>query len=463
MKALEATLIVGIVVGVGAFGGTEPLSFALVEILFFGVAVWLLVRPKAIATPVPSVYFAVPAALTALVLLQLCPLPAGFVSRFAGHGVHGDAHFSTLSIAPYNSRSDFLILLACFAAFFFSYIVNQDRSRKQRLIYTLAALGAAEAFYGLAQYLMNVQSIFWYTKKYDLEEATGTFINRNHFAGFLEMVLPFAVCLAMYEGEKLLSRRKHRQHSRPATPAARRAQKLAGDDRAYGMILWLVVAVVLMAAIVFSRSRMGMLAASLSLIVVFGLKMMRRKAMPAVLGGVFVVLSLCLAAWIGVRPALSRFESIGQEFSGDESRLSMWPGTLKLIASHPVIGSGLGTFPVEYTEVQTTFLTRFVNHAHNDYLEIASDLGIPAAILLFSSILFVLVRAVQNFLRGDGKYGPAISLACIGSIVAILLHSFTDFNLHIPGNALLFAVILGLSLATSSQNAPAEAAIEAQI
>lgn len=457
MKPIEATLIVGVVVAVGAFGGTEPLSFALVEILFFAVAAWFLFRPGIAARSVPAIYFAIPAVLVGLVLLQLCPLPASFVSQFSGRTIEGNARLASLSIAPYNSRNDFLILLACLAAFFFSYIVNRDRTRKQRIIYALVALGAVEAFYGLAQYLMNVQSIFWYAKKYDLEEATGTFINRNHFAGFLEMLLPFAVCLAMYEGEKLLSRRKHRHHSHAMSRAARRAQKLAGDDKAYAMILWLAVAVVMMAAIVFSRSRMGMLAALLSMLIVFGLKMLRRRAMPAVLGVVFVVLSLCLAGWIGMRPALSRFENLGQEFSGDESRVSMWPGSLKLIGAHPLIGSGLGTFPVEYTQVQTTFLTKFVNHAHNDYLEFASDLGIPAALLLFGSMVLVLARAVRTFLRGEGKYGPAISLACAGSIVAILLHSFTDFNLHIPGNALLFAVILGLSLATSSQTVPAEA------
>lgn len=455
MKAIEATLIAGVVLAVAAFGGTEPLSFGIVELLFFAVAVWLLLNPRAIAESVPLIYFAIPVALSALVLVQLCPLPAG-LKRFAGNGGYGDIQSTALSIAPYSSRTDLLILLACFVAFFFSYVVNQDRGRKQRLIYALMALGVAEAFYGLAQYLMNVQTIFWYAKKYDVEDATGTYINRNHFAGFLEMLLPFAVCLAMYEGEKLMGRRK-RRHSPASSPAARRAQKLAGDDKAYAMILWLVVAVVFMAAIVFSRSRMGMLAAALSVLVVFGLKMLRRKTMPAVLGGAFVALSLSLAIWIGVRPALSRFENLGQEFSGDESRVSMWPGEVKLIAEHPIVGTGLGTFPVAYTQVQTTFLTKFVNHAHNDYLEIASDLGIPAALLLFGAIILVLARCIRNFLRGEGKYGPAISLACVGSIVAILLHSFTDFNLHIPANALLFAVILGLSLATASQNGPAEA------
>ena len=458
MKAIEATLIVGVIVAVGAFGGTEPLSFGLVEVGFFAVAAWLLLRPGAVKAAIPALYFAVPAALVVLALVQVCPLPVGFVSRVSGQIGYSGAQVSHLSIAPYNSRSEFLILLTCCAAFFLSCIVNQDRGRKQRLIYVVVALGAAEAFYGLAQYLMNVQSIFWYTKKYDLEEATGTYINRNHFAGFLEMVLPFAVCLTIYEAEKLLGRRKHR-HSSPVSKAARRAQKLAGDDKAYAMILWLVLSVVMMAAIIFSRSRMGMLAAAFSILVVFALKLLRRrrKAVPAALAGVFVALSVGLAVWIGVQPALTRFESLGQEFSGDESRLSMWPGSLKLIAAHPIAGTGLGTFPVAYTQVQTTFLTKFVNHAHNDYLEVASDLGIPAAILLFGSIVIVLSRALRNFLHGEGNYGPAVSLTCVGSLVAILLHSFTDFNLHIPGNALLFAVILGLSLASNSQTTPGEA------
>jgi O-antigen ligase len=455
MKAAEVSLIVGVVLAVAAFGGTEPISFAAVEILFFAVAAWLLLRSGSIAAPVRTRYFVVPALLTALALLQLCPLPAGFLSRFAGRASYTGARFSALSFAPYDSRNGLLILLACFVAFFLAYVVGQDRSRKQRLILALVALGAAEAFYGLAQYLMNVQTIFWYTKKYDLEEATGTYINRNHFAGFLEMVLPFAVCLAMYESEKLLARRKHRTgHAKKLTV------KLTSDVKVQAVILWLAVAVVLMAAIVFSRSRMGILAACASLLVVFGLKMLQRRTLPAVLGVAFVALSLCLAGWIGLRPALSRFESVGQEFSGGQSRVSMWPGTLKLIAEHPLVGTGLGTFPVVYTEVQTTFLTQFVNHAHNDYLEITSDLGIPAALLLFASIFFVLLQAVRTFLHGEGKYTPAVSLACVGSIVAILLHSLTDFNLHIPANALLFAVILGLALASTSKMAPAEAAVE---
>ena len=112
-----------------------------------------------------------------------------------------------------------------------------------------------------------------------------------------------------------------------------------------------------------------------------------------------------------------------------------------------------------FTAVQSTFLGKFVNHAHNDYLEIASDVGIPAAILLFGSIVLLLRRVAKTVSLAEGRFEKAVALGCLGSIVAILLHSLTDFNLYIPANALVFSVILGLAAATSvpEKDAAAEA------
>jgi len=124
----------------------------------------------------------------------------------------------------------------------------------------------------------------------------------------------------------------------------------------------------------------------------------------------------------------------------------MWRDALPLIKRHPWLGTGLGTFPIAYTSGQTAFLGQFVNHAHNDYLELAADLGIPAALILFASILFILARAIRSFLSGERDFDRIVALGCVGSIVAILLHSFADFNLYIPANALLFSAILGLAV-----------------
>jgi len=77
---------------------------------------------------------------------------------------------------------------------------------KKRLVYALIALGAFEAFYGFwCSIWPGWQQIFAYVKKYYVEDATGTYINRNHFAGFLEMTLPFTVALALRQAGKLRS------------------------------------------------------------------------------------------------------------------------------------------------------------------------------------------------------------------------------------------------------------------
>jgi O-antigen ligase len=448
MRTVEIALIIGIGVAVASFGGTEPVSFAAVEVLFFGVAAGLALKPSS-ATLLPRpAYLALPVLLAVVGWLALCPLPAALLRLLAGsRNSDTGSHWGVLSFAPYETRSELLIFLACLVAFVLAMMVSGDRHRKRRLIQFLVALGAGEAFYGLIQYLANWQNIFWYAKKYDLEEATGTYINRNHFAGLLEMILPFAVCLALYQGEKLASNRRRR------SPHAR---KLSPDLALAG--LWLAVAVVLMAAVVFARSRMGLLATSASLAVVFGLNGLRRRAVPIALSVIFVTLSFALAAWIGLRPAFNRFEELGREFSGPETRLSLWPGAMRLISEHPLMGTGLGTFPVAYTAFQSTFLTKFVNHAHNDYLELSSELGIPAAFVLFASIILVLSRGIRAFLRAASRFERNILLACVGSLVAILLHSLTDFNLYIPANALVLATILGIALASSSEALHAEAA-----
>lgn len=445
VNTAEIALGSGIVISVALFGGTEPVSFAAVEVLFFGTAAWIIVKRSPLLVQRPML-LAVPATLALWGLLQICPLPAG-LARLVGPPHIGTSGSTVLSLAPYQTRAELLVLLTCLIAFLLTSYVSGERTRKRRLAYVLVGLGLAEAFYGLVQYLANWQTIWWYSKKYDVQEATGTYINRNHFAGLLEMILPFAVCFALYEGERLAFNRTHRvRPSRQAGPTTS------------GVSLWLAVAVVLMAALVFSRSRMGILAAIASLVVMFSLNALQKRTVPVAIGFVFLILSLSLAGWIGLRPALTRFEDLGQEMAGQQAtRLSIWPGSLKLIGERPLMGNGLGTFPIIYTRYQTSFLTQYVNHAHNDYLEVASDLGIPAALALFGSIVWLLIRALRISFRAESRFERNLSLACVGSIVAILLHSLTDFNLYIPANALVFAVILGLTSALTAGTPRSEA------
>jgi O-antigen ligase len=446
-RLVEGSLVLGAIFAVLAFGGTEPVSFTIVEFLFLGLGVLLVVRPGSLPTGFSLRAFVVPALLLGAVLLQLCPFPAIWSRRIAGGGdpLPG-SRLTFLSIDPHSTRTHLFVLLTCLIAFFLARIVSQDRQRKWRLIVSLVALGIFEAFYGLTQYLSGWQKIFTYTKQFDLEEATGTYINRNHYAGFLEMILPFSLALALYEYNKLRGDGRKQ-------PAG--LKKLVTRSTSQRLVLWLSIAVVLYAALIFSRSRMGIVAASASLLLIFGLMAAYRyhQRTGLLFAFAFFALSIGLAFWIGPGPVVTRFQAVGQEYTlGDQSRLSIWRDALGLIRHHPWFGTGFGTFPITFTAVQTTFLGQLVNHAHNDYLEFSSDLGLPAALILFASVAFILSRAVRAFLSMAGDFERFVTLGCVGSIVAILLHSMTDFNLYIPANTLLFSSILGLASVTQQRN-----------
>jgi O-antigen ligase len=439
-KLAEISLILGLAIAVLAFGGVETISFSVVEVIFFGAAALLLATSPEIMPPSFGKAALIPALLGGIVLLQLCPLPSSLLHRVTGRDIaQPGIRAGYLSFEPYATRTHFLILLTGFVAFYFAQLVSQDRARKQFVIRALVALGAFEAFYGLVQYLTGWQQIFVYVKKFDLEEATGTYINRNHYAGFLEMILPFSLAFLFYEYGKLQGDRE----------SGRELRNMVGKSAIQRLILSLAVSVILCAALIFSRSRMGILAAAASILVIFALVSISRfrGRMGSLLAATFILLSICLAVWIGPGSIVSRFQTVNEEYSlGGQSRVSMWRDAFPLIEHHPLLGTGLGTFPIAYTSGQTAFLSQYVNHAHNDYLEIAADLGIPSALILFVSILFILGRAIRSFLSGERDFERAVALGCVGSIVAILLHSFADFNLYIPANVLLFSTILGLAV-----------------
>jgi O-antigen ligase len=152
---------------------------------------------------------------------------------------------------------------------------------------------------------------------------------------------------------------------------------------------------------------------------------------------------------------ISRFETLKPSALEDPSgRLAIWKQANGIIRDYPAVGTGLGTFVVAFRRYQTTSLDFLVDHAHNDYLEVTTDTGILGAALLFIPIMGLLIRMILAYAGARSAYRRSVLLACIGGTAALLIHSATDFNLQVPANALLFAVVLGIgSKATYSTSA----------
>ncbi len=443
-KVLEWLLIAVVVGSTLAFGGVEPLAYSLVEItLFLGflALVWYQAREGKIEIRLPIW----PLLFALLVLLQVIPLPPSLIvrlspARFVGPDVAGliaTHSWATLSIYPHNTWLALIKLLAYISAFALAAYVFDSRRRKSALVKALIYLGVFEAAYGTIQYLTGWQKIFTYTKEYYVEEATGTYINHNHFAGFLELTLPFAMAYVFYFFQMwMVGRRRH------PSPSGASGEGAAGIRA----LLYLSLLLVFVVAVVFSRSRGGILATAFTMFVVALLAQfrVRRKAW---LIGLFLFLAVAVAygLWIGLDPVLARFEKMGEaHYFQFEGRFSFWKDSVGLIREYPLTGIGLGDFEIGFQRFQTAWVTFLVDHAHNDYVEFAAEMGLPGATLLFLPMLYLLGKMIASFLKDSRRYRPAVLLGCIGSTLAILIHSITDFNLQVTSNALVFSVVLGI-------------------
>src|SRR6267154_4354764 len=444
VRLLEVGLIGAVCVAVLAFGGTAPSFFATTQVIILGLGVLFILSGQVSRITSTHIPIVSPLLLFAFVLLQVCPLPVSLAPLFGRtpDDLVGESHF-TVSMAQYQTVSHLLLLVTYLTAFFLTLVLCRDPNAKRRLVFAMLSLGVFEALYGLIQYLTGWQQIFTYVKKYYLEEATGTYINRNHFAGFLEMILPFAVVLALRWAALLF---------KDASSGTATLRKIASRTELLSLVLWLFLATLLFVALVLSRSRMGIISILVSLVAILALagtaSMPARTRVPV--ATLFFLGVLGLIVWIGIDPVMSRFETLGQEYDlSDQNRISIWRDTLGLIRHHPLLGTGLGSYSVVYPSVQTVFLTLLVEHAHCDYLEVASELGLPGAILLFGSIFWVMAQAVRQYQNVQNSFDKAVILGCIGSVAAILVHSVADFNLYIPANALVFTIVLAIARSTA--------------
>jgi O-antigen ligase len=445
-RVLELMLALTIIGTTLAFGGVQPLTYTLMELaLFLAVLLllWKQTRQGEIALWLPlwPVLFAL------WVLLQLVPLPSFFVGWISparlldptlSSVAPGQWVWTTLSIYPHDSVLALLKFLAYLGAFLLAAYLFESRKRKSTLLRVLILLGCFEAVYGIVQYLTGWQKIFTYTKQFDLMEATGTYINRNHFAGLLELTLPFVVA-SLYYSFQLWS------EGRVADTEKASAPRVSSSSQS---IFYMFVLLIMVIGVIFSRSRMGILVTLFSILFMFLAALVRLKVgRRAWMGGVFLFL-FCVTAygiWIGLDPVLLRFELMSESgYPQMEGRISNWGDALHLVRDYPVTGAGLGTFGLAFRHYQTGSVNFYVDHAHNDYLEFAADTGLLGVALLFLPILYLLLRMLIFFLTDPRRYRPAVTLGCIGSTLGMLIHSLTDFNLQIPANALIFAVVLGI-------------------
>ncbi len=366
-------------------------------------------------------------ALCAVPLLQLVPIPIDLWARLSPMRAEILAPLASIGIAPRASVSidaattlhAALLLGAAVAAFVLARSGARKGSAAAIGAGILALAAAAQAVIGAEQYVAGLSS--------GVGEAVarGTFVSRGHLAAFLEGGLGAALGLAA------------------ASFASRTRYSFAGTVAA------LALAAACVAGTALSLSRAGTLVVAAELMVGVWLFAPRvRRAAPA-------VVLLALIAGLSTAPDVGRrLEGRFGELAGggDTGRLAIWRDTLPLIAQNPVVGVGLGAYPYAFRRQAPYLVRKSVENAHNDYLELALELGLPAFLLLVTVVGSAAVGAV----RGARRLEPperALAFGCLLGAGAILAHAVVDFPLRLPATALLWACLLGLACGLSRRTA----------
>ncbi len=210
--------------------------------------------------------------------------------------------------------------------------------------------------------------------------------------------------------------------------------------------------IVMSVAVVFSHSRSGIATMALTFVFFFGFAAVfkekgsdQKKLIRRFVNGM-LLLVLLLSVLIGLRSTVQRFSP---DRLLREGRPIIWSQTIHWIGRFPVFGTGLGTFASlnPGSEVEGTLIS--YDHAHNDYLEYLMEVGVVGLILLLALILSMLGRSLIAWQSRSDPEVRGLALGGIVSCLSVLFHGLTDFNTHIPANALLFSVALSVTMAVA--------------
>jgi O-antigen ligase len=283
-----------------------------------------------------------------------------------------------------------------------------------------------QGLYGLLVMASGHDRIWHLPKRYFLDSATGTFVNRNHFACLLAMCLASGLAL-MHDNAR---------RARRGAPGTGLAASLT-PERLRNALLGLLLAVGL-AGLLLSFSRagiaLGLFALGLTALAAGRFERLGLRFVTALL--VATAASVPLIQ-LGADRLVARFAEAPAELSG--ARTTVWLDALSLAAEFPVTGCGFGTFAAAYPLVRSGEVRQFFAHAHNDLLQVGVEGGVLGAGLLALVLVPVLGRVARSIAGAKGTL--AVGLAA--GLAAMLLHGLVDFNFHIPANGAVAAVLAG--------------------
>jgi O-antigen ligase len=425
--------------------GATPVAALISQLLalvLLAIAVW---SPQRMA--IGAVEATVLVLLGVLPALYLLPLPPDVAAALPGRALYTTAvaYFpesnpsapGSLAVHPGASAAAALSLIVPISVFLGVRLLKPKQI--DLLIGLVIAIASFEALLGLLQYgISQGGGTPLVVAGAHRESAVGTYANRNHLAGLLEMVLPVTLALLF----SALGRLKASAH---ATGSIKRTAVSLGSRGGPAAILYAAVALLLIVGVVFTRSRTGIVLVVVGIIA--SAAVFSRQVGPrGVLGpaGILVMLAIAAGIGLGLAPVLERFSVSALE--GD-ARWQIFDAALLGARDLLPFGGGPGAFPFVFPSYQPLELGRFfVNRAHNDYLEWYFDLGV-VGVMLVALVLVVYLGQWRRILSAfSTARSTVLQVGCGIGVLLLAMHELVDYNLTTPANQAVFAVLMSVFL-----------------
>ena len=358
----------------------------------------------------------------------------------------GQVEKGWFALAPYAYPVRMSIIrLTVYGLFFLGLIqVLNSKKRIDLAIWLILITGCFDALYGLIQTYSGSEHIWWFKKLAYKGDVCGTYINRNHFAGFMEMGIllaaAFAAALAPRTKKSEVTSRKKR------SLRSRISEALSTEEEFTKRILILFSGVVLGIGVIFSASRGGMIAAAGAMFLM-GLLYVFRKGYRRN-GVILLFLFLLIAAYaikIGVEYPMGRFKSFHSTY---EARTRIAGKTISMFDDYKLAGVGFGNFKYAFPKYQPVEEKKqFVRFAHNDWAQYLSEAGIVGFCLLVFGISYYVFRTIKTWKTRKDPYAVCLGVLPLVVLACMAVHSYSDFNLHIPANFLILVAIMTIGYA----------------
>jgi O-antigen ligase len=396
-------LVLGILVfGPLATGAVRTPDFLVIQaltmlvMLLWGIRLWIKPRPQLLWPPISW---------------SVIAFSAYAIIRYFNADIEYVARFEITRVIVY--------------AFLFFVVVNNLHRQEHAPVFalTLTFLAMAISFYAVFQFVTSSDRVWTFISPYK-HRASGTYISPNHLAGLLDMILPLALCWMLISRTRILTK---------------------------VFIGYAALAIAVGLAVTLSRG--GWAATGLTLVVFFSVLLSYRPyRLPSI--ALLVLLTLA-AAYLLPRAHFLKVrvrEMTSNEQFNDSARFDLWKPAILLWRENEWWGIGPNHYNFRFRAYRPQVEQRQPDRAHNDYLNTLTDWGIIGFAWVTSAWVFLAAGVVKTWrrIRGPGDLGGGnsnkLALLLGGSLglLAILFHSFVDFNMNIPANAIVAISLMAM-------------------